>query len=393
MYEFIVLGSLQLQHGLVTVTVLVHDISQPRTPKHTHTHTHTHLYSMMLLQISVFACIPLIFAGTTPLIVDTDIGGGGCMDVDDVAAICLAHALQDAGEAEILAILQNSEPPRCAGVIDVLNEYYGRGNSVEIGVYKGGGLSERSPYLPYVDDLIASFPHPRVNVSSQVPDAVDVYRRVLSSRTEDNDVVIASIGLLVNLEALLDSGPDRWSSLNGKSLVAKKVKLLATMGGIYPAASSFPECNFCGCAHADEASAETAKRASAYVVANWPSSVPVLFSGFEVGVDVQSGGALSDCASPDTSPCARAYVDYEGGPGRSRYSWDPLTTLIAVRGAEAGGCVVAQSNGTNVVNASTGRNAWASGPPANQSYLALRDANSAGDAIDALLCAGRRAAK
>ena len=31
-----------------------------------------------------------------------------CMDVDDVAAVCMAHALADNGEADILAIVQNT---------------------------------------------------------------------------------------------------------------------------------------------------------------------------------------------------------------------------------------------------------------------------------------------
>ena len=42
------------------------------------------------------------------LIIDTDIGGGGCKDVDDVAAICIANALVDNGEAELLAVVHNT---------------------------------------------------------------------------------------------------------------------------------------------------------------------------------------------------------------------------------------------------------------------------------------------
>ena len=48
------------------------------------------------------------------------------MDVDDVAAISIAHAMQDNGECNILAIVQNTQPPKCAGVISVINHYYGR---------------------------------------------------------------------------------------------------------------------------------------------------------------------------------------------------------------------------------------------------------------------------
>ena len=78
------------------------------------------------------------------LIIDTDIGGGGCNDVDDVVvshfrrftsthlntrhnlfsglrfkAVCMANALMDNGEAEILGIIQNTAPLECAGAISV----------------------------------------------------------------------------------------------------------------------------------------------------------------------------------------------------------------------------------------------------------------------------------
>jgi hypothetical protein len=87
-----------------------------------------------------------------PLITDTDIGGGGCMDVDDVAAICMAHALVDNGGAELLAVEQNTQPPPCSGVISVLNRHYGR-DSVPIGAYKGPGLTRYS-VLSYMEDLV-----------------------------------------------------------------------------------------------------------------------------------------------------------------------------------------------------------------------------------------------
>ena len=45
-----------------------------------------------------------------PLIIDTDIGCGGCRDVDDVAAICLANALVDRKEVDLLAVVQNTAP-------------------------------------------------------------------------------------------------------------------------------------------------------------------------------------------------------------------------------------------------------------------------------------------
>ena len=37
--------------------------------------------------------LSLLSPAVVPLIIDTDMGGGGCRDVDDVAAVCMASAL------------------------------------------------------------------------------------------------------------------------------------------------------------------------------------------------------------------------------------------------------------------------------------------------------------
>ena len=147
------------------------------------------------------------------------------------------------------------------------------------------------------------------------------------------------------------------------------------------------ECNFCA-AYNGGIDHAAASAASARVLARVPSSVEVVYSGLEVGLRVQSGGALSRCA-PAADPCRQAFVDYEGGPGRSRFSWDPLTTLMAVRGPEAVACRACATGpcaGVNSVDAASGRNAWKHGPPSNQSYLLLSDSHAAGRAIDELLC-------
>ena len=43
----------------------------------------------------------------TPLIIDTD----ASFDVDDVLAICMAHALERRGEAKILAVMHDAGIP------------------------------------------------------------------------------------------------------------------------------------------------------------------------------------------------------------------------------------------------------------------------------------------
>lgn len=365
----------------------------------------------LLLPLLLLLARPASPASPVKLIIDTDIGGGGCNDVDDVGAICIANALADNGEAEILAIVQNTQPPECTGTISVLNQHYGRA-SVPIGAYqKQDGVPPGAPGvnpplrpcrpLPYVPELTNNFPSPIKN-TSQVPSSVAVYRSTLAAQP-DHSVAISSIGLSTNLAALLRSGPDRHSPLAGPELIAKKVKLLAVMGGKYP--TSCPggkcgcECNFCAVYNDGGQDHVVASAASAFTFANWPREVKILFSGFNVGVQVHSGGALTECA-PASNPCRAAYINYcennpagctaaAKGKGRNRFSWDPLTTLVAVRGASAAGNGVHECtdcDGRNVLNATSGDNEWHRGPNANQSYLVLDDGEKAGNALDSLLC-------
>jgi len=157
------------------------------------------------------------------LIIDTDIGGGGCNDVDDVVAVAVGNALADNGEAELLAVVLNTAPINCAGAISVLNHYYGR-DDTPIGAYDYNTVNatlEMQAPLPYVDMLVKDFESPIKN-STQVEDAVQVYRKVLSGEP-DHSVSISSIGIHTNLAALLKSQPDQHSPLNGKELIALKV--------------------------------------------------------------------------------------------------------------------------------------------------------------------------
>ena len=329
-------------------------------------------------------------AGPVRLILDTDMGGGACQDVDDVAALCMTHALADRGEVELLAVVQDTAPPPCAGVISVINHYYGR-DHVPIGAYKGQGLHHSYPPLSYVNDVVRAFPSPIRN-NSQVRDAVKLYRRVLADAAT-RSVTISSVGLLTNLELLLRSAPDEHSQLRGVELVAEKVALLVVMAGRYPS-SQRAECNACGCYNgADRASAATASAASSYVVKHMPRTVRMVFLGGEVGENVRTGEALESCATRD-NPCRHAYMAYRrdsfwGWAPGGRSSWDPLATLVAIRGASAEReGLVECSDCSGINDVFNGRNTWRRDRASNQSYLVLHDAKAAGDALDQLLCQG-----
>ena len=107
----------------------------------------------------------------------------------------------------------------------------------------------------------------------------------------------------------------------------------------------------------------------------------------QVGLRVLHGAALTTCASDD-NPARTAYLDYLQGPFRARFSWDPLTTMVAVRGIAGVPPIAActQCDGVNVIDAGSGNNEWVLGGRSHQTYLVLRNGTAAGEAIDALLC-------
>lgn len=339
-----------------------------------------------VLDLALLSACVLSTTAPVKLIVDTDIGGGGCRDVDDVAAICMANALADRGEAELLAVVVNTQPAPCPGVASVLNHWYGR-DGVPIGGYEGVSLGRRNHTKSYVTELVAQFPSPVKN-SSQVPGAVAVYRAALAGAA-DGSVTIASIGLLTNLRALLLSPPDALSRRGGRELFAAKVRLLVVMGGKYPQSNGtgFAECNFAGGLGREHEDRGAGAAASGYVVSQLPPQTRVVFVGFGVGRSVKTGGVLTRCA-PAGNPCRAAFINDEGRGG-TRSSWDPLATLIAVRGiATAGACAAcAGCDGRNSVCPETGHNWWIAGPRTNQTYVVLRNATAAAEAIDELLCA------
>jgi len=271
-----------------------------------------------------------------PLIIDTDMS----VDVDDVGALCLAHALADRGEANLLAVVHDAGYPHGVGAVSVINRFYNR--DVPIGAYKGSfgraPSDQGGDWVdgPYVWDLIQNY-DPPIRNSSQVPGAVQVYRRALAAAA-DRSVVVAAIGFATNLAELLQSRADSISPLSGRALVERKVKLVIWQGGWYDSPSSISEerdgqstWNWdCGDGFYDQAGGACLGTARQAVV-GMPPSVQQIFS--DIGDDVNTGARLSFC-TPISNPCRQAYIDWQG-LGNPRSSWDLVVVLAAVRGAAA----------------------------------------------------------
>jgi inosine-uridine nucleoside N-ribohydrolase len=301
------------------------------------------------------------------LIFDTDMD----TDVDDIGAIAVVHALADAGEIEILATVVSSKLPDSALCLNAINTFYGR-SELPVGAPMGKGASVRRG-TRYADRIAEEFPH--ALTEHTVPDAVDVYRRVLAA-APDGSVVIATVGYLTNLRDLLKSGPDQHSPLSGSELVARKVKELSCMGGRYPADRGAGESgNF----RPDPDSTK-------YVARRWPT--PIMFGGDEIGEKVWTGERVRS-ELPENHPIRRAY-DLFLGEEPERQSWDQVAVLYAARGL--GQYWTAHHEGFNEI-VKNGNNVWRPEPDLeNHSYLIEKmDPERLADVFEDLMVrAGRR---
>ncbi len=246
------------------------------------------------------------------IILDTDM----LTDCDDAGAIALLLNLESAGECSVLGMAVSSRHPCSAAVVSAVNTYYGRGE-IPIGA-PGAGRGAYRPDSCFLDIVSSEFPH-NVSCNASAENAVKLYRRILANAKE-NEIIIVTIGYMTNLADLLKSQPDEISSLNGKSLICKKVKRWICMGGNFPVDDAKDNVNF------------TRDMESAYyAITNWPGRID--FVGREIGHQIFAGEGLR--ATPKANPVRRAYELH-----RSRYTpdnWnhhtaDPTTILYAVRG-------------------------------------------------------------
>lgn len=272
-----------------------------------------------------------------PIIFDSDMGP----DYDDVGAIAMLHAFADSGYANILATVASTKYEGVAAVFDVFNTYFKR-SDVLIGVPKGKAL-ELKDFQHWTDTLQLKYPH-RIIKNEEVPDATEVYRKVLASQP-DKSVTIVTVGFLTNLASLLQSLPDEYSSLSGKELIKQKVKQLVCMAGRFPAGSEFN-------VNRDAA-------ASQQVFNNWET--PVILSGFEIGNKVRTGLPLINNGAIKNSPVKDVFkisIPLDKQDSLGRMSWDETAVLVAIKGYKPWYNL---ENGKMIV-ANDGSNTWVKEP-------------------------------
>jgi pyrimidine-specific ribonucleoside hydrolase len=277
------------------------------------------------------------------IIFDTDMGP----DYDDVGAIAFLHAMADSGKAEILATIASNKQELVAPSINLLNTYFGR-KDIPVGAPKNAGVNMGSSQH-WADSIVAKYPH-TINSTSEVKDAVSVYRQILS-KAEDKSVTVITVGFLTNLNNLLHSEPDSISPLNGKDLVINKVKRLVSMAGKFPEGKEF--------------NVFMDSTASKYVYENWPGEI--IFTGFEIGAEIHTGIKLinSDIRNSPVKDVFRISIPLAAEDKDGRMSWDETAVLIGVYGTEG---FFDTGRGKIVVNPD-GSNTWESSDTGKQLYV------------------------
>jgi len=270
------------------------------------------------------------FAAIPKIVFDTDM----VEDYDDVGAMACLHALADEGKCEILAMATCTRDNQSVAAVEVLNAFYGR-PGIPVGCAKGmgvvgvpGGDPKRPGHMKFTrlaKEYAEWVKHPN---SNDAPDANEVYRRALAS-APDKSVVFCSVGFITNMRRLLETKPDAISPLDGRALVAKKVREWHVMA--------------CRAPKGREYNAMHDGPSTKIAFEQWPT--PIVVSDWDLGRHIYSGRTVAERTYGYRSPvhdlfswslpsreavrAGKAEEKEEGG----RCSWDEATVLSAVHGA------------------------------------------------------------
>ncbi len=260
------------------------------------------------------------------IIYDTDID----LDVDDVGALAILHAMEDNGDAKILGVICNAPTPYGATTIAAINDYYGK-PSIPIGdmpindyVYDKSFSKRYRNYeveTPYGNFNLPLFKRFDSHIKSRkdVWDGVKLYRKLLAE-ADDNSVTIAAVGLVTVLEDLMYSKPDEYSKLNGLDLIKKKVNQLVCMAGTNTPRPGKYDFNW----------GFDGRNDIERVTKDWPTKMVIS----PLGGKIFTGERLNT-ETPEDNPVRQAFELFLSPRGfKSRPTWDEIAVYYAVKGTD-----------------------------------------------------------
>lgn len=232
-------------------------------------------------------------------------------DCDDIVALRVLTRAAKNKDIDLIGIIINACMDFSAASVDGFLTLDGL-SDIPIGIDLDGTDFEGkpSPYQEYLSQYATKY-----KTNKDAENAVKLYRRLLCE--SDEPVEIIEIGFLQVFAALLKSEPDEYSPLCGMELVKEKVKKVWVMAGKWDENPGI-EHNFIN---------NHRSRLGGHIFCK-ECPVPVTFSGFEIGCDVITGTTLKKDDHLYQAMCKH-------GSANGRFSWDPMTALLAVVGDEA----------------------------------------------------------
>lgn len=244
-------------------------------------------------------------AATDKVIFDADFN----TDAGEIPPLQIMHALVKSGEAEIVACTTMVRNADVVNAMYGVNSYYGR-SSITMGVTSKTLFTTAAAWTTSTASTYGSG-----GPGLTAENAITVMRQKLNAAA-DGSVIIISGGYLTNLSDLLQSGANHLGdgiSSTGLQLVTQKVKRLAVMAGCFGYRSDGGTLG-----GSKEFNALGDGTSTAYVFNNWPTSVPIFISGYEIG----AAGIVSSATPLYTL---------------NREFWDHLLPPMALRGGSWGG--------------------------------------------------------
>lgn len=253
------------------------------------------------------------------IIFDTDLGG----DCDDVVALDLLISAHRQGLCKLVGISCTSIAAEGAGCTRAVLSYRGM-EDVPISAaperrkeprWYGGAVSGRYPELARMD---VPFPEP-----------VGALRKLIA---ENPGVTVIVVGDATNVAKLLQSEPDAYSPLSGVELVRENVTAFAVMAGSFAYQDGTQDWGEQG------EDGKVQPHAEYNVICDIPAAaaffelvpVDVYVLPFETGLGILSGKVLADAGED----CPDGLAILAHGSRNGRDSWDPMTALFTVWGAE-----------------------------------------------------------